>query len=196
MHSSTCEKIHCSVVGYMLTILGVLKVVLVGHSSGGACLSYALEHFSNKISKAVYVSATMVADGQRPFDVFIDEVCNQLWKITFLGMFRTFALLFMLMICTYKSFRLLNIGCRTNTSRFYDLILDFVHHINNTQHFLMWYEMCTNKWASDLGVHGIGQFVMSKFVFLTCPMNNGFAAWIWRDFYERLKVFDLWEWKR
>ncbi|XP_022948758.1 putative methylesterase 12, chloroplastic [Cucurbita moschata] len=50
------------------------KVVLVGHSSGGACLSYASEHFSNKIAKAVYVCATMVADGQRPFDVFMEEI--------------------------------------------------------------------------------------------------------------------------
>ncbi|KGN52704.1 putative methylesterase 14, chloroplastic [Cucumis sativus] len=53
------------------------KVVLVGHSSGGACLSYALEHFSNKISKAIYVCATMVATGQRPFDVFMEELGSE-----------------------------------------------------------------------------------------------------------------------
>ncbi|CAK9163979.1 unnamed protein product [Ilex paraguariensis] len=50
------------------------KVILVGHSSGGACISYALEHFSWKISKAVFLCATMVSDGQRPFDVFAEEV--------------------------------------------------------------------------------------------------------------------------
>ncbi|XAR55654.1 Pheophorbidase [Bertholletia excelsa] len=50
------------------------KVMLVGHSSGGACVSYALEHFSNKISKAVFLCATMVSDGQRPFDVFAEEL--------------------------------------------------------------------------------------------------------------------------
>ncbi|XP_022150007.1 putative methylesterase 12, chloroplastic [Momordica charantia] len=53
------------------------KVVLVGHSSGGACLSYALEHFPNKISKAIYICATMVATGQRPFDVFMDELGSE-----------------------------------------------------------------------------------------------------------------------
>ncbi|XP_048332115.2 putative methylesterase 14, chloroplastic isoform X1 [Ziziphus jujuba] len=50
------------------------KVILVGHSSGGACLSYALEHFPQKISKAIFLCATMVSDGQRPFDVFAEEL--------------------------------------------------------------------------------------------------------------------------
>ncbi|KAL6961920.1 putative methylesterase 12, chloroplastic [Sarracenia purpurea var. burkii] len=50
------------------------KVILVGHSSGGACISYALEHFPKKISKAVFLCATMVSDGQRPFDVFAEEL--------------------------------------------------------------------------------------------------------------------------
>lgn len=47
----------------------------MGHSSGGACISYALEHLPEKISKAVYLCATMVSDGQKPFDVFAEEVC-------------------------------------------------------------------------------------------------------------------------
>ncbi|KAK9270096.1 hypothetical protein L1049_025670 [Liquidambar formosana] len=50
------------------------KVILVGHSSGGACVSYALEHFPQKISKAIFLCATMVSDGQRPFDVFAEEL--------------------------------------------------------------------------------------------------------------------------
>lgn len=50
------------------------KAILVGHSSGGASVSYALEHFSQKISKAVFLCATMVSDGQRPFDVFAEEL--------------------------------------------------------------------------------------------------------------------------
>ncbi|GFZ09713.1 methyl esterase 14 [Actinidia rufa] len=50
------------------------KVILVGHSSGGACISYTLEHFSKKISKAVFLCATMVSDGQKPFDVFAEEL--------------------------------------------------------------------------------------------------------------------------
>lgn len=50
------------------------KVILVGHSTGGACISYALNHFPLKISKAVFVCATMVSDGQRPFDVFAEQL--------------------------------------------------------------------------------------------------------------------------
>ncbi|KAF5731546.1 putative methylesterase 14 chloroplastic [Tripterygium wilfordii] len=50
------------------------KVILVGHSSGGACISYALEHYPHKISKAIFLCATMVSDGQRPFDVFAEEL--------------------------------------------------------------------------------------------------------------------------
>ncbi|XP_057470345.1 putative methylesterase 12, chloroplastic [Actinidia eriantha] len=50
------------------------KVILVGHSGGGACISYTLEHFSKKISKAVFLCATMVSDGQKPFDVFAEEL--------------------------------------------------------------------------------------------------------------------------
>ncbi|XP_049411052.1 putative methylesterase 12, chloroplastic [Solanum stenotomum] len=50
------------------------KVILVGHSAGGACVSYALEHFPTKIAKAVFLCATMISDGQRPFDVFAEEL--------------------------------------------------------------------------------------------------------------------------
>ncbi|XP_041004403.1 putative methylesterase 14, chloroplastic isoform X2 [Juglans microcarpa x Juglans regia] len=50
------------------------KVILVGHSSGGACISFALEHFPQKISKAIFLCATMVSNGQRPFDVFAEEL--------------------------------------------------------------------------------------------------------------------------
>lgn len=51
-----------------------MQVILVGHSTGGASISYALERFPEKISKAIFVCATMVSDGQRPFDVFSEEV--------------------------------------------------------------------------------------------------------------------------
>ncbi|KAL3845675.1 hypothetical protein ACJIZ3_003078 [Penstemon smallii] len=50
------------------------KVILVGHSTGGACVSYALEHLPQTISKAVYLCGTMISDGQRPFDVFAEEL--------------------------------------------------------------------------------------------------------------------------
>lgn len=50
------------------------KVILVGHSCGGASVSYALENYPRKVSKAVFVGATMVSNGQRPFDVFSEEL--------------------------------------------------------------------------------------------------------------------------
>lgn len=52
----------------------LVQVILVGHSCGGASISYALECYPTKISKAVFLSATMVSNGQRPFDVFSGEV--------------------------------------------------------------------------------------------------------------------------
>ncbi|CAA6660176.1 unnamed protein product [Spirodela intermedia] len=52
------------------------KVILVGHSCGGASISYALEYYPKKISKAVFLSATMVSNGQRPFDVFSGELAS------------------------------------------------------------------------------------------------------------------------
>ncbi|XP_057817497.1 putative methylesterase 11, chloroplastic [Cryptomeria japonica] len=50
------------------------KVILVAHSFGGACISYAMECFPIKIAKAVFVTATMVKDGQRAFDAFAQEL--------------------------------------------------------------------------------------------------------------------------
>ncbi|KAJ7523772.1 hypothetical protein O6H91_18G062300 [Diphasiastrum complanatum] len=49
-------------------------VILVGHDFGGACISYAMEHFPHKIAKAVFVAATMVVSGQSAFDVFASKV--------------------------------------------------------------------------------------------------------------------------
>lgn len=52
------------------------KVILVGHDVGGACTSYAMEVFPRKIAKAIFVSATMITNGQRAFDVFASEVAG------------------------------------------------------------------------------------------------------------------------
>ncbi|CAN1235605.1 Putative methylesterase 14, chloroplastic, partial [Linum perenne] len=40
------------------------KVILVGHSTGGASVSYALELFPEKISKAIFVCATMLGSAE------------------------------------------------------------------------------------------------------------------------------------
>ncbi|XP_042492363.1 putative methylesterase 14, chloroplastic [Macadamia integrifolia] len=50
------------------------QVILVGHSCGGASISYALECYPKKISKAIFLCGTMVADGQRPFNVFAEKL--------------------------------------------------------------------------------------------------------------------------
>ncbi|XP_039126543.1 putative methylesterase 14, chloroplastic [Dioscorea cayenensis subsp. rotundata] len=52
------------------------KVILVGHSCAGASISYAMEHYPNKIAKAVFLTATMVLDGQTPFDIFAEELAS------------------------------------------------------------------------------------------------------------------------
>ncbi|GAV87397.1 Abhydrolase_6 domain-containing protein [Cephalotus follicularis] len=46
------------------------KVILVGHDFGGSCISYAMELFPLKISKAVFVAAAMLTNGQSTLDMF------------------------------------------------------------------------------------------------------------------------------
>ncbi|KAG9136691.1 hypothetical protein Leryth_004481 [Lithospermum erythrorhizon] len=59
---------------YLQTLQDDEQVILVGHSSGGGCVSYALEHFPKKVSKAIFLCGTMISNGQRPFDVFVAEL--------------------------------------------------------------------------------------------------------------------------
>ncbi|KAK6913354.1 Alpha/beta hydrolase fold-1 [Dillenia turbinata] len=46
------------------------KVILVGHDFGGACISYVMESFPHKVSKAVFVAAAMLTSGQSTLDMF------------------------------------------------------------------------------------------------------------------------------
>ncbi|KAF8105349.1 hypothetical protein N665_0158s0032 [Sinapis alba] len=71
---STLEEYSKPLIEYLENLPEQEKVILVGHSTGGASISYALERFPEKISKAIFVCATMVSDGQRPFDVFSEEL--------------------------------------------------------------------------------------------------------------------------
>ncbi|KAF9616273.1 hypothetical protein IFM89_029049 [Coptis chinensis] len=60
---------HCS----FLEEAVLPRVILVGHSCGGASISYALECCPKKISKAIFILLLMVSDGKKPFDVFSEE---------------------------------------------------------------------------------------------------------------------------
>ncbi|XP_051122193.1 putative methylesterase 11, chloroplastic [Andrographis paniculata] len=51
------------------------QVILVGHDLGGACISYAMEMHPAKVSKAIFVAATMLSDGQSALDIFSQQSC-------------------------------------------------------------------------------------------------------------------------
>ncbi|KAL0386080.1 UNVERIFIED_CONTAM: Pre-splicing factor ATP-dependent RNA helicase DEAH10, partial [Sesamum radiatum] len=51
------------------------QVILVGHDLGGACISYAMELYPTKVSKAIFVAATMLNNGQSALDVFSQQSC-------------------------------------------------------------------------------------------------------------------------
>jgi alpha-beta hydrolase superfamily lysophospholipase len=51
-----------------------MQVILVGHDFGGACISYAMESFPFKISKAVFIAAAMLTNGQSTLDMFSKQV--------------------------------------------------------------------------------------------------------------------------
>ncbi|KAJ4841672.1 putative methylesterase 11, chloroplastic [Turnera subulata] len=46
------------------------KVILVGHDFGGTCIAYAMELFPYKISKAIFIAAAMLSNGQSTLDIF------------------------------------------------------------------------------------------------------------------------------
>lgn len=49
-------------------------MILVGHDFGGACISYAMELFPSKVSKAIFIAATMLIDGQSALEIFSQQV--------------------------------------------------------------------------------------------------------------------------
>ncbi|XP_023914858.2 putative methylesterase 11, chloroplastic [Quercus suber] len=50
------------------------KVILVGHDFGGACISYVMELFPSKISKAIFIAAAMLSSEQSFLDMFSQQV--------------------------------------------------------------------------------------------------------------------------
>lgn len=61
----------------------LVKVILVGHDFGGACISYAMEMFPLKISKAVFVAAAMLTSGQSTLDIISQQVFSLLLHLHF-----------------------------------------------------------------------------------------------------------------
>ena len=51
-----------------------MQVILVGHDFGGACISYVMELFPSKISKAIFIAAAMLSSGQSSLDMFSQQV--------------------------------------------------------------------------------------------------------------------------
>lgn len=49
------------------------KVILVGHDFGGACISFAMELYPYKVSKAIFVAATMLTSGGSALDIFSEK---------------------------------------------------------------------------------------------------------------------------
>jgi alpha-beta hydrolase superfamily lysophospholipase len=71
---TTLEDYSKPLLNYLNALGNGEKAIVVAHSCGGASLSFAMEHCPGKISKAIFLAATMVKDGQRPFDLFTQEV--------------------------------------------------------------------------------------------------------------------------
>lgn len=53
-------------------------MILVGHDFGGTCISYAMELFPHKVSKAVFIAATMLTSEQSTLDMLSQKVCTSL----------------------------------------------------------------------------------------------------------------------
>lgn len=47
---------------------------MVGHDFGGACISFAMELYPYKVSKAIFVAATMLTSGGSALDIFSEKV--------------------------------------------------------------------------------------------------------------------------
>ncbi|VVA32523.1 PREDICTED: putative methylesterase [Prunus dulcis] len=52
------------------------KVILVGHDFGGACISYAMELFPHKVSKAIFIAAAMLKNGQSTLEMFSQQATS------------------------------------------------------------------------------------------------------------------------
>ncbi|KAL3526604.1 hypothetical protein ACH5RR_011260 [Cinchona calisaya] len=76
IHSFDTNRITClsqyvkPLTDFLEKLVDGEKVILVGHDFGGTCVSYAMELFPSKISRAVFVAAAMLTSGQSTLDMF------------------------------------------------------------------------------------------------------------------------------
>ncbi|KAK1389834.1 putative methylesterase 11, chloroplastic [Heracleum sosnowskyi] len=49
------------------------KVILVGHDFGGVCVSYVMEMFPSKVSKAIYIAAAMLTGGKSTLATYQEQ---------------------------------------------------------------------------------------------------------------------------
>ncbi|KZV22429.1 methylesterase 11, chloroplastic [Dorcoceras hygrometricum] len=70
---STLEQYSKPLLDFLVNLEDGKQVILVGHDIGGACVSYAMELHPAKVSKAIFVAATMLANSQSALDVFSQQ---------------------------------------------------------------------------------------------------------------------------
>ncbi|KAK4280316.1 hypothetical protein QN277_011955 [Acacia crassicarpa] len=79
VHSYDTNKITClsqyvkPLTDFLENLAEGEKVILVGHDIGGSGISYAMELFPSKISKAVFLAAAMPTNGQSTFDAISQQ---------------------------------------------------------------------------------------------------------------------------
>lgn len=70
---TTLEEYSKPLLDFLVNLEDGKQVILVGHDIGGACISYAMELHPTKVSKSIFVAATMLADSQSALDVFSQQ---------------------------------------------------------------------------------------------------------------------------
>ncbi|XP_073130271.1 putative methylesterase 13, chloroplastic [Henckelia pumila] len=70
---TTLEEYSKPLLDFLVNLEHGKQVILVGHDIGGACISYAMELHPTKVSKAIFVAATMLANSQSALDVFSQQ---------------------------------------------------------------------------------------------------------------------------
>lgn len=56
------------------------KVILVGHDFGGVCVSYVMEMFPSKVSKAIYIAAAMLTSGKSTLATYQEQPSSVLMQ--------------------------------------------------------------------------------------------------------------------